>query len=68
MDGRGDSDLLRVKNFIDGDFVYCDAVIESIEPATAQVWALIPDSGEKEVENAVSAASRAFVRSFYIQY
>ena len=66
MSSRGDStDLLTVKNFIDGAFVDSDTFIESIDPSTAQVWAQIPDSGEREVEDAVSAASKAFARSLH---
>ena len=66
MSSGGDStDLLTVKNFIDGAFVDSDTFIESVDPSTAQVWAQIPDSGEREVENAVSAASKAFPRSLH---
>ena len=63
MGGRTGSDLLQVQNFINGEFVDdCDTFIESIEPATAKAWALIPNSGEEEVERAVTAANTAFAR------
>lgn len=48
--------------FIDGEF--CPAEenrrFQSINPASGQVWASIPDSGEADVDRAVRAAHRAF--------
>jgi aldehyde dehydrogenase (NAD+) len=54
--------LERFRNWIDGKA--CDAAgggwIESVDPARGEVWALIPDSGEGDVDRAVQAAERAF--------
>lgn len=49
-----------VSNFINGEFVSTDKYIDSFDPSTGEVWAKIPDSGEKEVNEAVSAAKAAF--------
>lgn len=49
-----------VSNFINGDFVSTDKYIDSFDPSTGKVWAKIPDSGENEVNEAVSAAKAAF--------
>lgn len=49
-----------VSNFINGDFVSTDKYIDSFDPSTGEVWAKIPDSGENEVNEAVSAAKAAF--------
>ena len=47
--------------YIDGEF--CDAAegnqFESINPATEEPWALIPEAREADVDRAVAAASRA---------
>jgi acyl-CoA reductase-like NAD-dependent aldehyde dehydrogenase len=60
-------DILVLKNFIRGSFVPNLAVdpqyIESYEPATGNVWAHIPDSGEDDVHMAVQAAKNEFPRS-----
>lgn len=49
-----------VSNFINGEFVSTDKYIDSFDPSTGEVWAKIPDSGEKEVNEAVIAAKAAF--------
>ncbi|XP_052674330.1 2-aminomuconic semialdehyde dehydrogenase-like [Crassostrea angulata] len=49
-----------VSNFINGEFVSTDNYIDSFDPSTGEVWAKIPDSGEKEVNEAVNAAKAAF--------
>ncbi|KAK7091190.1 2-aminomuconic semialdehyde dehydrogenase-like [Littorina saxatilis] len=54
------TDLLFVKNFIGGEFVDCDSQLDSFDPSTGQAWAKIPNSGHREVENAVTAATQAF--------
>jgi len=53
-------DLLLVENFIGGEFHPIENHIQSFNPATGEVWALIPDSTETEVEAAVTAAQEAF--------
>lgn len=54
--------MLYLKNFIDGEFVtpLNDQYLENYNPATGQVFSMIPDSDEKDVEAAVNAASKAF--------
>ncbi|VDK57425.1 unnamed protein product [Cylicostephanus goldi] len=47
-------------NFINNEFVETDDLIDSVNPATGQAWIRIPNSGEKEVNEAVAAANRAF--------
>lgn len=51
-----------VENFINGCFTPCKSHIDSYDPATGEVWAKIPDSGEEEVNQAVGSASAAFPR------
>ena len=51
---------LEVQNFIDGHFLKCERHLDSYNPSTGQVWARIPDSGEAEVNAAVTAANHAF--------
>ena len=52
----------KLQNFIDG--VYRAPIggtyIDNFEPATGQVYSLIPDSDERDVELAVEAAEKAF--------
>jgi aminomuconate-semialdehyde/2-hydroxymuconate-6-semialdehyde dehydrogenase len=52
----------KLQNFINGK--YCAPVngkyIDNIEPATGQVYSLIPNSDEEDVEQAVAAAEKAF--------
>ena len=56
-------EALITENFIDGQFVSCANYIDSIDPSTGQPWALIPDSGQTEVNQAVQGAQKAFARS-----
>ncbi|XP_002741825.3 2-aminomuconic semialdehyde dehydrogenase-like, partial [Saccoglossus kowalevskii] len=51
---------LYLENFINGEFVATEQHLDSYDPSTGEVWAKIPDSGEKEVGLAVDAAKRAF--------
>ena len=52
----------KIQNFING--AYCppanDQYIDNFEPATGQVYCLIPNSDDKDVEHAVQAAEAAF--------
>ena len=57
------TEIIKIKNFVGGEFVDSESgFLESIEPATGIVWAHVPDSGEKEIHHAVTAASTAFLR------
>ncbi len=54
--------IARFLNLIDGKA--CEAAgggwLETVDPARNEVWALIPDSGEEDIDRAVQAARRAF--------
>ncbi len=52
----------KIQNFVNGE--YCAPTtgqyIDNFEPATGKVYSLIPNSGAKDVQNAVDAAEKAF--------
>ncbi len=52
----------KLQNFING--TYCPPkngqYIDNYEPATGKVYSLIPDSDASDVEDAVTAAEKAF--------
>ncbi len=52
----------KIKNYLDGELVppQSGAYLDNFEPATGEVYALTPDSEERDVEAAVAAARRAF--------
>jgi acyl-CoA reductase-like NAD-dependent aldehyde dehydrogenase len=52
-----------VNNFVDGEFCLPDdgQYLDSVNPATGQVWAKIADSGQSDVERAVNAANNALL-------
>ena len=54
--------MLKVENFINGEFVSAANYLESFNPATGEVHALVPDSSAEDVEKAVFAAETAFER------
>ncbi len=51
-----------IRNFIDGEYVepIGGNYLENIEPATGKPYSLVPDSDQRDVELAVSAAQKAF--------
>jgi len=53
---------MQIANFINGEFVppRSGAYFDDINPATAEVIAAIPDSDERDVDDAVRAAEAAF--------
>jgi aminomuconate-semialdehyde/2-hydroxymuconate-6-semialdehyde dehydrogenase len=53
---------MQIANFINGEFVAprSGAYFDDINPATAEVIAAIPDSDERDVDDAVRAAKAAF--------
>lgn len=55
-----------LQNFIDGEFVSCSRHIDSYNPATGEVHLKIPDSDKEDVEKAVDAANKAFIK--YVDY
>ena len=52
--------LVPFANIVDGAVQAVNATIESFDPFTGQPWALIPRCGAAEVDQAVTAAARAF--------
>ena len=54
--------MLKIQNYIGGQFLECDQYMDSYDPSTGLAHALVPDSGKKEVDLAVEAAKKAFQR------
>lgn len=54
--------MLKIKNYINGELVapINGAYLENINPAIGKVYSYIPDSDEKDVEQATQAALAAF--------
>lgn len=54
--------MQKIKNYINGELVEPAGkkYLDNINPATGEVYSLIPDSDEKDVHLAVDAAKRAF--------
>jgi len=50
---------VRVQNYIFGQFEETETYIDSYEPATGKIWALVPNSNEDVVNRAVVAAKNA---------
>lgn len=51
--------MRRLQHYIDGQFADGDHGFESIDPATAKPWAVMPEAREADVDRAVAAAHRA---------
>lgn len=56
------AELQKIRNFIGGQFVEPASgnFLENIEPATGHAYSLVPDSDDRDVEQAVAAAEKAF--------
>ncbi|WP_119388436.1 aldehyde dehydrogenase [Taklimakanibacter lacteus] len=52
--------MRKFQHYIDGRFEEGPASFESRNPATGEVWALMPDAGRDGTDRAVKAAHRAF--------
>ena len=54
--------MLKLKNYIGGELVdpVSGAYLDDVNPATGDVYAQVPDSDERDVEQAVQAAESAF--------
>jgi len=54
--------MKKILNYIDGEFVEpkSNDFLDNYNPATGEVYSLIPDSDKKDVEQAVNAAKAAF--------
>ena len=57
-----------LQNFIDGQFVPCSRHLDSYNPATGEVHLKIPDSDKEDVEKAVDAANKAFIKYPRLDY
>ncbi len=51
--------MQRFQYYIDGEFLDGEARFQSIDPATGDVWAEMPEAREADVDRAVDAAERA---------
>jgi aminomuconate-semialdehyde/2-hydroxymuconate-6-semialdehyde dehydrogenase len=53
---------IQIQNFIDGEFVepVSGKYLDNIEPATGKPYSHVPDSDERDVDRAVTAAEKAF--------
>lgn len=56
----GDTKVLE--NFINGEFVPCEDLIDSYNPATGEVIFQLPNSSRNVVDLAVESAGKAFKR------
>ncbi|CAN5619239.1 aldehyde dehydrogenase [soil metagenome] len=54
--------MQKIENYIGGKSVapVSENYLDNFNPATGEVYSLIPDSDERDIENAVEAARRAF--------
>ena len=54
--------MVKIENYIGGELAapILGRYLENFEPATGQVYSQIPDSDERDVEQAVEAAKAAF--------
>ncbi|CAD5113772.1 DgyrCDS2941 [Dimorphilus gyrociliatus] len=52
--------MLTLKNFINGEFYDAEDYLESENPSTGKIWAQVPNSNEREVNEAVNSAKNAF--------
>jgi len=54
--------MLKIENYINGELVkpVSENYLDNFNPATGEVYSLISDSDEKDVESAVEAAQKAF--------
>jgi aldehyde dehydrogenase (NAD+) len=51
--------MQRFQSYIDGEFLDGEARFQSIDPATGDVWAEMPEARETDVDRAVNAAEKA---------
>jgi aldehyde dehydrogenase (NAD+) len=52
--------MKQFQQYIGGEFADATASFESIDPATGQTWAIMPEAREADVNSAVDAAQAAF--------
>jgi len=60
------SEIKNFKMFIDGEWVNSSSgkKIETLNPENNKVWATVPGANEKDVDNAVQSAQKAFENSW----
>ncbi|WP_440909867.1 aldehyde dehydrogenase [Candidatus Pelagibacter sp.] len=60
------SDIQHFKMFINGEWVESSSnkKIETLNPENNEVWATVPEANEKDVDNAVQSAQKAFENSW----
>ena len=60
------SDIQHFKMFINGEWVESSSnkKIETLNPENNEVWATVPEANEKDVDNAVKSAQKAFENSW----
>ena len=60
------SEIKNFKMFIDGEWVNSSSgkKIETLNPENNKVWATVPEANEKDVDNAVQSAQKAFENSW----
>lgn len=56
--------MMKLQNYIDGHLVppLSGSYLDNFNPATGEVYSLIPDSDERDIDAAVKAAEAAFVQ------
>ncbi len=54
--------MLKIENYINGELIAPESneYLDNFNPATGEVYSLIPDSDERDVQRAVKAAKKAF--------
>ena len=52
--------MQQFQNYIDGKFRDGSTWFDSVDPATGDIWARMPEASEQDVDQAVAAADRAF--------
>jgi aminomuconate-semialdehyde/2-hydroxymuconate-6-semialdehyde dehydrogenase len=54
--------MLKIENYIGGELIApaSNQYLDNFNPATGEIYSLIPDSDERDVERAVEAAKKAF--------
>lgn len=61
MATSGNSPMQKIENYINGHLIppSGDDYLDNVEPATGQIYSLIPESNEQDLELAVTAAEKA---------
>nr|MDQ3041942.1 aldehyde dehydrogenase family protein [Acidobacteriota bacterium] len=54
--------MLKIENYINGELIKPESgeYLDNFNPSIGEIYSLIPDSGERDVELAVEAAKKAF--------